>query len=479
MLEAEFDRSLDAAVVEAKQWLASLDHRPVRPEADGEVMLEAFDEELPAQGEPAETVVKLLAERARPGLMATGSGRFLGWVMGGALPASIAADWLVSAWDQNAGMTEPAPAASMIEQVASRWVLELLGLPATCSVGFVTGAQMATTVGLAAARTHVLAAHDWDAEADGLAGAPPVRVVVGGERHSTIDRGLRFIGLGSRAIRVVDVDDAGRMLPKALEAVLTNLSGPTIVCAQVGNVNGGAIDPIGPIADIVEQRDSDDIWLHVDGAFGLWARAVPSRRLLLAGVERADSWATDAHKWLNVPYDCGIVICARPKAHLRAMTVRAAYLPAADEENLRNPMDYNPEFSRRARSVPVWAALRQLGVDGVAELVERCCLMAERFAQSLREADGVHVMHQDLNQVVVRFRAAAGGDDDDHTRHVVDEVQREGTCLPSATVWHGRAAMRISVCNWRTDEDDVDRSVRAILAAHSGARGRPCAKTDQ
>jgi glutamate/tyrosine decarboxylase-like PLP-dependent enzyme len=468
VLKAEFESPLDAAVVEAKQWLASLDHRPVRPAADGAAMLEAFDEELPVLGEPAEAVVRMLAERSGPGLMATGSGRFLGWVMGGALPASIAADWLVSAWDQNAGMTEPCPAVCMIEQVASRWVLELLGLPPTCSVGFVTGAQMANTVGLAAARTHVLAAHGWDVEADGLVGAPPVSVVAGAERHSTIDRGLRFIGLGSRAIRAVDVDDAGRMLPGALEAVLAQVSGPTIVCAQAGNVNGGAVDPVGAIRDIIDRRHSDDIWLHVDGAFGLWARADPSRRHLLSGVERADSWATDAHKWLNVPYDCGMAICARPEAHRRAMTVRASYLPAGDEENLRNPVDYNPEFSRRARAVPVWAALRQLGVGGVAELVDRCCLMAERYARSLREADRVHVMHQDLNQVVVRFTGAVGQDDDDHTREVIQMVQREGTCFPSATVWRGAAAMRISVCNWRTDQDDVDRSVRAILAAHGG-----------
>ncbi len=465
MIEADFDRPLDAAVVEAKQWLASLGERMVRPDADGTAMLERFDDELPVKGEPAEAVVRMLAERARPGLMATGSGRFYGWVMGGAVPAAIAADWLVSAWDQNAGMTEPCPAVCMVEQVAARWVLQLLGLPPTCSVGFVTGGQMANTVCLAAARTHVLGAHDWDVEADGLIGAPPISVVVGGERHSTIDRGLRFLGLGSRSVRAVEVDDAGRMVPAALKAALGNLSGPTIVCAQAGNVNGGAVDRLDEIADVVDRHRTGDIWLHVDGAFGLWARAEPSRRHLLNGVERADSWATDAHKWLNVPYDCGMAICARPEAHRRAMTVRASYLPAGDEENLRNPLDYNPEFSRRARAVPVWAALRQLGVDGLAEMVDRCCAMAERFANSLRGQDGVHVMFQELNQVVVRFTCAAGRDDD-HTREVIRSLQLEGTCFPSATVWRGFGAMRISVCNWRSDEADVDRSVRAILAAH-------------
>ena len=253
-------------------------------------------------------------------------------------------------------MAEPCPALCMIEQVAARWIIQLLGLAPNCSVGFVTGGQMANTVCLAAARTHVLGAHGWDVEADGLIGAPPVSVVVGAERHSTIDRGLRFLGLGSRSIRSVEVDDAGRMIPQALEAALDDMNGPIIVCAQAGNVNGGAVDNFGPIADAIGRRRRDDVWLHVDGAFGLWVRAEPSRRHLLDGVERADSWATDAHKWLNVPYDCGMAICARPEAHRRAMTVRASYLPAGDEENLRNPVDFNPEFSRRARAVPVWAA---------------------------------------------------------------------------------------------------------------------------
>ena len=469
MLKTEFDLSLDVAVVEARRWLASIDQRPVRPEADGTAMLRAFDEELPLKGEPADFVVRTLAERAGPGLMAMSSGRFFGWVIGGVLPGALAADWLVSAWDQNAGIGEPAPAVCAIEQVTARWILEVLGLPATCSVGFVTGGQMANTVCLAAARNYVLAARGWDVESEGLVGAPPVTVVVGEERHSAIDRGLRFLGLGSRCIRTVDVDGAGRMLPGALEAVLANVSGPTIVCAQAGNVNGGAVDPLGHVRDVVDHRATGDIWLHVDGAFGLWCRADPSRRHLLQDVDRADSWATDAHKWLNTPYDCGMAICAHPEAHRRSMTTRAPYLPAGDEAELRNPMDFNPEFSRRARAVPVWAALRQLGVDGLARMVDRCCQMAERFSDSLGSADGVEVMHQELNQVVVRFVAPAGSDDDAHTRRVISEVQKQGTCFPSPTVWKGRAAMRISVSSWRTDEDDVDRSVQAMLAAHAGS----------
>jgi glutamate/tyrosine decarboxylase-like PLP-dependent enzyme len=468
VLKAEFEAPLDAAVVEAKRWLASLDQQPVGPEADARMMLRAFNEELPAKGEPADLVVRLLAQRAAPGLFATGSGRFHGWVVGGALPAAVAADWMVSAWDQNAGMAETAPAVCAVEQVVARWVLELLGLAPTCSVGFVTGGQMANTVCLAAARNYVLAAHGWDVEADGLIGAPPVTVVVGDERHSTIDRGLRLLGFGSRSVRTVEVDGAGRINPGDLESVLAGVSGPTIVCVQAGNVNGGAVDPFGPICDVIDQRDTDDIWLHADGAFGLWVRAEPTRRHLLDDVERADSWATDAHKWLNTPYDCGMAICARPESQRRAMGIRAAYLPSGDDDEVRNPVDFNPEFSRRARAVPVWAALRQLGADGLARIVDRCCLMAERYASALGAIEGVEVMHQDLNQVVIRFDGPSGGHDDEHTRQVISKVQAHGTCYPSATVWHGAAAMRISVCNWRIDEEDVDRSVASIMAAHSG-----------
>ncbi len=279
MLKAEFDVSLDVAVAESRRWLASIDQRPVRPEADGMAMLRAFDEELPLKGERADLVVRTLAERAGPGLMAMSSGRFFGWVIGGVLPGALAADWLVSAWDQNAGIGEPAPAVCAIEQVTARWILEVLGLPATCSVGFVTGGQMANTVCMAAARNYVLAARGWDVESEGLVGAPPVTVVVGEERHSAIDRGLRFLGLGSRCIRTVDVDEAGRILPGALEAVLANVSGPTIVCAQAGNVNGGAVDPLRARSGTWSTGGQrGDIWLHVDGAFGLWVpgRPVPA-----------------------------------------------------------------------------------------------------------------------------------------------------------------------------------------------------------
>jgi glutamate/tyrosine decarboxylase-like PLP-dependent enzyme len=463
MIDAEFDEPLEVAAGEAKRWIAGLDSRPVRPDAGGLALLKEFDEALPTRGEPAEDVVRRLARGAQPGLIATGSGRFYGWVIGGTLPAALASDWLVSAWDQNAVIPEAFPAVCAIEQVAAKWVLELLGLPAHCSVGFVTGGQMANTVCLAAARNHVLAANGWDVEAEGLAGAPALKVVAGRERHTTIDRSLRLLGLGDRALVAVEVDDAGRISLDSLEDALRHTTGPVIVCAQAGNVNGGALDPVDAIREVLYRRRDDDVWLHVDGAFGLWARADPSRRQLLDGVERADSWAVDAHKWLNTPYDCGMAISSRPDAHRRAMQSSASYIPASDEQPLRNPLHATPELSRRARAVPVWAALRQLGSEGVAEMVSRCCDMAGRFARSLEGAPGVDVMHQELNQVVVAFRSAAGTE---HSAEVLKTVQEEGTCYPSATVWKGVPAIRISVSNWRTDEDDVDRSVKALLAAH-------------
>jgi len=466
--EAPYDAALAAAAQAARAWLDGVDRRPVPPRQDARAMLAAFDGPLPEAGTDAADVVRDLAERAGPGLMATGSGRFHGWVIGGALPAPVAADWLVSAWDQNCAMAGPFPATTMIEQVAAGWVLDLLDLPRTASVGFVTGGQAANTVCLAAARGRVLERHGWDVERDGLQGAPRVHVVVGAERHDTIDVALRLLGLGGASAHVVAADAAGRMLPEALAATLAGLDGPVVVCAQAGNVNGGGVDPLDAIADAVDAHGRDGAWLHVDGAFGLWARAAPARRAVVAGAERADSWATDAHKWLNTPYDCGMAICADAAAHVRAMGVRAAYLPDGDDGGLRDPIDVTPELSRRARGVPVWAAIRQLGREGVAELVERCCAMAERCAGRLGAAEGVEVLACALNQVVVRFRDPAGRDDDAHTRAVLAATQAGGTSFPSGTVWRGVAGIRISVSNWRTGPADADRTVAALLAAHRG-----------
>jgi glutamate/tyrosine decarboxylase-like PLP-dependent enzyme len=453
----------------ALAYLRGLPARPVGSTASRAELRAALGGPLPEAPEDPRKVVADLAAAAEPGLVATPSGRFFGFVVGGVTPAALAADWLTAAWDQNAGLHVLAPAAAVVEEVAGGWLAELFGLPAGVSVGFVTGVQLAHVTALAAARHDVLRRAGWDVEADGLVGAPRVRVLAGRQRHGTIDRALRFLGLGSAAIVPVDADDQGRMRPAALRSALGQGSGPAIVCAQVGNVNTGAVDPVGELCDLAHAHGA---WAHVDGAFGLWAAASPRLRHLVAGVERADSWASDAHKWLNVPYDSGLVLCAHPEAHRAAMGVRASYLIHGTEGE-RDALDYNPEFSRRARGFAVYAALRALGRQGVAALVERCCELARRFAGQLAACEGVEVLNQVvLNQVVVRF-LADDGDHDAHTRRVVERVQQDGTCWMSGTTWQGRAAMRVSVSNWTTDEADVDRSVAAILrCARPGGTGQ-------
>jgi glutamate/tyrosine decarboxylase-like PLP-dependent enzyme len=442
----------------AAQYLASLDERPVRPEASLEELRATLGGPLPETGTDAAQVVAELIEAAEPGIMAMPSGRFFGFVIGGALPAAIAADWLTSVWDQNAGLIGPAPSAGVVEEVAVEWLRELLGLPAGVSAGIVTGCQMAHMTVLAAARHHVLTAAGWDLARDGLQGAPRVRVVVGDERHVTVDRALRYLGIGSAQIEAVE------MRGDALRDALAASSGPTIVCAEAGNVNTGSFDPLDEIADAVAGTGA---WLHVDGAFGLWAAASPRFRHLVAGAERADSWATDAHKWLNVPYDSGIAFCAHPASHRAAMSVRASYLEQVDAETARDAMDWNPEFSRRARGFPIYAAIKALGQEGIAALVERCCDHATRFAELLGSDPGVEILNDVvLNQVLVRF-----GDDDEATRATIAAVQDDGTCWLSGTVWQGTAAMRISVSNWRTTKDDVERSAAAILEAAAAVSG--------
>jgi glutamate/tyrosine decarboxylase-like PLP-dependent enzyme len=348
-----------------------------------------------------------------------------------------------------------------VEEVAARWLAELLGLPEGVSSGFVTGAQGANTTALAAARQHVLAGDGWDVARDGLNGAPGIRVLVGGERHVTIDRSLRLLGLGTASLEIVAVDGQGRMRADALRAELGDAAGPTIVCAQAGNVNTGAFDPLAEIAKVCTGAGA---WLHVDGAFGLWAAASPRFRHLVDGVELADSWATDAHKWLNVPYDSGVVFCRHPESHGQAMAVAASYLQRAEG---RSPSDWVPESSRRARGFAVWAALRSLGRSGVADLVDRCCDHARAFAELLGAEPDVEILNDVvLNQVLVRF-----GDDDEVTREVVRRVQDDGTCWLGGTDWQGRAAMRISVSSFRTTSEDVERSAAAILKAATAVSG--------
>jgi glutamate/tyrosine decarboxylase-like PLP-dependent enzyme len=458
--EFERTRGLAAARAHAERFLRGVDERPVAAPADASAVGERLGGPLAEQGEAPEAVIEDLALGAGPGIVASAGPRYFGFVIGGALPAALAADWLVSAWDQCAAFHSLSPAAAAIEEIAADWTLDLLGLPRGASVGFVTGAQAANTTALAAARHFVLARAGWDVERDGLIGAPAVNVVCGDGAHATIFTALRLLGLGAATATRVPADGQGRMLPDALEETLNAVDGPTIVCAQAGNVATGACDPFLPIADACADRGA---WLHVDGAFGLWAAAAPSTRELVTGAERADSWAVDAHKWLNVPYDCALAMVADPEAHRGAMGLAASYLVA--DPGQRDSTNYVPESSRRARAIPVYAALRSLGRRGVADLIERNCGHARRMAARLSEIPGAEILNEViLNQVLVRF---AGGDE--ANRSAVTAIQRDGTCWLGGTEWQGRAAVRLAFSNWSTTDDDVDRSAAAIAAAVSRA----------
>lgn len=448
------------AAERALTFLRGLPDRHVGGEADPEALRAALDVPLGDEGVPAADVIAAMDRDARPGLVATAGPRFFGFVIGGAHPVAVAADWLVSAWDQNFGLHVLSPAESVMEETAARWILDLLGLPVDSSVGFVTGGQMANFTALAAARHEVLRRAGWDATARGLPGSPGIEVVASEESHVTVHRALRYLGIGTEAIRTVPTDGEGRLRADALDGVLSACTRPTIVCAQAGDVNSGAFDPFEAIVPIVRRRGA---WLHVDGAFGLWAAAAPGRRHLVRGVEGADSWAVDAHKWLNVPQDCGIAIVAHPSAHRAAISTSTAYLVKSEGAE-RDPVDWTPDFSRRARSVPVYAVLRHLGRKGIADLVERCCRLARRMADRLAASPHVEILNDVvLNQALVRF-VPPGKDADETTRAVIRRVQRDGTCWLGGTTWKGKAAMRVSVINWSTTEVDVDRSAEAILA---------------
>lgn len=440
----------------AADFLESLDSRPVHPAIGVDDVSAVLTTELPDEvSDPADVIDELVAA-VGPGIVGSQSGRYFGFVVGASTPTAIAADWLVSTWDQNLGLLALGPSAVVVENTAGSWTKDLLGLPADATFAFVTGCQMAHFTCLAAARQHVLAETGWDVVQDGLAGAPPITVVAGAMRHSTIDRALRFLGIGLSQLRVVDCLADGRIDPDALGATLAAVDGPIIVCAQAGEVNTGVFDDLAAVADAVEGTGA---WLHVDGAFGLWAAAVPSLRHLVAGHERADSWATDAHKWLSIPYDCGIAFCAHPDAHRAAMTAHAAYY-VRDADAVREPIDWTPEHSRRARALPVYAALRQLGRAGVAGLVEDACARARQLAAGLAGVPGCEVLNDVvLNQVLIRFA------DDEATRRVLTAMQAGGEAWMSGTEWDGRAAIRLSVSSWRTTESDADRTVAAFAAA--------------
>jgi glutamate/tyrosine decarboxylase-like PLP-dependent enzyme len=454
--DAHYDVLDDAARL-AREFTAGLGSRRVGETATVDELRASLARQLTDDGEDPRTVISELAQDVEPGLIASAGPRYFGFVIGGALPAAVAADWLTSAWDQNGGGYAASPSLSVVEEVAAGWVRELLGLPADCGVGFVTGCQMAHFTCLAAARHAVLRDAGWDVEADGLQGAPSVRVVASENAHVTVGVACRMLGLGAERIDRVPTDDQGRMLSAEVERRLAEADGPTIVCAQAGDVNSGAFDRLDQLADACRAHDA---WFHVDGAFGLWAAASPARRALLEGFERADSWATDGHKWLNVPYDCGIAAVADSDAHRSAMTSTSEYIPE-HAEDIPWGFDWTPEFSRRTRGVPVYAALRALGRRGLADLVDRCCDYAQAMAGLLAEAEGVEVVNDVvLNQVLVRF-----GNDDQLTDAVIHAVQEEGTCWLSGSTFKGRGVMRISVVGWQTTSDDIERSAEAILEA--------------
>jgi glutamate/tyrosine decarboxylase-like PLP-dependent enzyme len=447
---------LDDAAARARRYLESLDDRAVRPEPDAIAALSRLEEPMPQAGSTAKEVLALLDEFVSPATMAMAGPRFFGFVIGGALPVTVASNWLATAWDQNAALQVATPGVSAVEQVALHWLLDVLGLPPQSAGAFVTGATVANFTALAAARHRVLANAGWDVEEQGLAGAPTVTVIVGEEAHPTLLKSLTLLGFGRATVKRVPVDRQGRLRVELLPPVI----GPTILCTQAGNLNTGAFDPIGEICDRVHGTGA---WVHVDGAFGLWARATPRLAQQVSGLEKADSWATDAHKWLNVPYD-GLAFVRDAAALRAAMSITAAYLPS--DSGKRSPSDYTPELSRRARGVDVWAALRHLGRDGVAAMIDRDCRHACRFAEGLRAA-GFDILNDvQLNQVLVSFGTP------EMTQQVITRVQHDGSCWCGATVWQGQTAMRISICSWATNDEDVELSLIAILRAASevGAR---------
>jgi glutamate/tyrosine decarboxylase-like PLP-dependent enzyme len=459
----------------AGDFLEGLPDRPVARRVDLEALRATLGGALPTAPADPKAVIEALARDAEPGLVATAGPRYFGFVIGGGVPAALAADWLSSAWDQNAAMYVMSPAAAVVEEVAGRWLVDLFGLPAGSSVGFSTGATMATFTALAAARHRVLQRASWNVEDEGYVGGPAIEVVVGDEAHATIFVSLQMLGLGRTRVHRVAADAQGRMRPDALRATLALLDGPIIVCAQAGNVNTGSFDPMEAIVEAVGAKPN--AWLHVDGAFGLWAAAVPTLRDRVAGLDGADSWTTDAHKWLNVPYDSGIVVCRDPEAHLASMTFGAAYYVEA-QGGERDPYNWVAESSRRARAFPIYAAIRSLGRQGLAEMIDHCCSLARRMADRLRGAEGVTILNDVvLNQVLVRFAvpgAAVGSTPDaaadDLTRRVIAAVQADGTCWLGGTTWHGMAAIRISVSNWSTTEADIDLSAEAILRCFAACR---------
>ena len=458
------------AAAHANEYLSTIRTRPVRATLSADDLRSRLGGPLPAHGSDPLQVIDLLAEAGREGTVASQGPRYFGFVTGGSVPAAIAADWLVSAWDQNAQMFVMSPIAAVVEQIVADWLKELFGLPATWSVGFVTGAQMASFTSLLTARHQLLHQAGWDVERDGLFGAPPIEVIVSDESHRTIFTALRMCGLGAGRVRRVETDAHGRMRVDRLADILRGGSGPCLVCAQIGNVNTGAADPIAEMAGLTRERGA---WLHVDGAFGLWAATSPTRKHLTSGIAQADSLATDGHKWLNVPYDCGLVLTAHAESHQRALLMPAHYIQATSGE--RDPRAFTPDESRRARAIPMYAALRALGRDGISALVDRCCTLAAQMATLLAKHRCASVLNDDvMNQVLVQFRPPQGDDEAAAalTQAVIDRVQSDGICWIGGTKWHGQTAMRVSVSNWSTTAADIGLAAAAILSTLDGLTTR-------
>jgi glutamate/tyrosine decarboxylase-like PLP-dependent enzyme len=457
---------LDRAAAHAATFLESLSSRPIAATATVADLQGRLGKPLPEAGMTDEAVIDELVRDAEGGLMGSGSGRFFGWVIGGTLPVALAADWLTSAWDQNAASNLTAPAEAVVEQVCGEWAKEMFGLPRSASFAFVTGCQMAHTTALAAARHKLLRDRGWDVEAKGLAGAPPLRILTTGNRHESILRSARLLGVGTDAIVYVRADNSGRIELRALEEALGQTDGgPTVVCLQAGDLNTGVFDPFEPACRLAHAAEA---WVHVDGAFGLWAAVSERYRHLLEGVQLADSWATDGHKWLNLPFDSGLVFVADAAAHRASFAQDTSY--SVPTEQVRNQKDWNPEWSRRGRGFPFYAAVRALGRSGIGALVDRCCGHAERLVREIGRLDGAEVVASPvINQGLVRF-LSRDGNHDAFTDKVIRAIQQDGVAWFGGVTWSGRRAMRISVCNWLTSDDDIDRTVASIARVLANER---------
>lgn len=461
------DTVLQRTLQHATAYLEQIDYRLIGTSASLADLRARLGREFPREGLPASQVIDDLVRDSEGGLLASGSGRFFGWVIGGTLPVALAADWLTATWDQNAASNVTAPAEAVVEEICGDWMKRLLGLPEAASFALVTGCQMAHTTAFAAARHHLLQKRGWNVEAQGLSAAPRLRVLTSENRHESVLRAVRLLGIGTDAVTYVGGDDQGRMDPAALERALQAAPEvPTIVSLQAGDLNSGVFDGFAELCPLARQYDA---WIHVDGAFGLWAAVSPRYRHLLEGVEQAHSWATDGHKWLNLPFDSGFVFVSQPAAHRAAFSQATSY--AVPLESLRNQKDWNPEWSRRGRGFPAYAALRHLGRDGLAELVERCCAFASQLTAGIGELEGAEVIARPvINQGLVRFLDPAG-DHDGRTDAVIARIQADGEAWFGGVTWQGQRAMRISVCNWLTSAEDVARSVEAVKKALAETSG--------